>query len=332
MSRTPPLMKVAALAARALLSAIAAFALLGSGAQADSASFTFITLGTQGGPQPSKDRSQPANALVRPGEAHLVDVGDGAVGRLAAADVPLDSLKSVFISHLHFDHIGGLAAVLGLRHQTRAPGKLAVYGPPGTRQLVAGINAAMQPSAEAGYGVPGEEYVAPESMVEVVELTDGSRVQLGEIDVVAAQNTHYSFEPGSAKAQRFRSLSFRFDLPDRSIVYTGDTGPSEAVERLAKGADLLVTEMIDVNVIGKRMRGRAARMSDEVREQMMQHLTTHHLTAKQISELASRAGVRKVVVTHLAGGLEAPDLERARAQIAEQFKGDVTIANDLDRF
>ena len=56
--------------------------------------------------------------------------------------------------------------------------------------------------------------------------------------MTAASNSHYTFSPGSAEVAKFVSLSFRFDAPDRSIVYTGDTGPSENVERLARNADL----------------------------------------------------------------------------------------------
>ena len=53
------------------------------------------------------------------------------------------------------------------------------------------------------------------------------------------------FAPGSAEDRNYKSLSFRFDLPGRSIVYTGDTGPSAAVETLAKGADLLVSNFVE---------------------------------------------------------------------------------------
>jgi hypothetical protein len=52
-----------------------------------------------------------------------------------------------------------------------------------------------------------------------------------------------SFKPGSAEARKFQSLSYRFDMTDRSIVFTGDTGPSSDVERLARGADLLISEI-----------------------------------------------------------------------------------------
>lgn len=293
----------------------------------------FITLGTQGGPIPNAVRSQPANALVFNSGVYLVDVGDGAAGRLAAAGIPLQRVKGVFISHLHFDHTGGLAALLGLRFQLNAPGVLTVYGPPGAKELVDGLVASMKPGAGAGYGVPGEQKPDPAAMVFVVEIRDGAKLELEGFAATAAENTHYSFPKGSDLDQRFDSLSFRFDLPDRSIVYTGDTGPSKNVEKLAKGADLLVAEMIDLENTIAAVKRANPNMPEKALADMAQHLSGHHLTPQQVGEMASRAGVKEVVVTHLATGGEtaigsAPDV----SEVKKIYHGHVTIAQDLDRF
>ncbi len=299
----------------------------------NSSDTSFIALGTMGGPVSSPVRSQPANVLLHADKAYLVDTGDGAVQQLAKAGVQLSAVRAIFISHLHVDHIGGLEAVLGLRIQTLLPGVVTIYGPPGTQLLVDGIVAALQPSAQAAYGIPGRRWASPESTVKVIEMTDGSKVDVDGITVTAAQNTHYDFAPGSPDDQRFKSLSFRFDLPGRSIVYTGDTGPSEAVERLAKGADLLVSEMIDLEMTVATIHRVEPNMPKPQFEGMMKHLSTHHLSPLQVGELAARAGVKSVVVTHLAPGTTTqPDLDRYVREIQRNFHGPVTIANDLDRF
>lgn len=293
----------------------------------------FITLGTQGGPIPNAVRSQPANALVLNSGVYLVDVGDGAAGQLAAARIRLQRVKGVFISHLHFDHTGGLAALLGLRFQVNAPGVLTVYGPPGAKELVDGLVASMKPGAEAGYGVPGEHNPNPAEMVSVVEIRDGAKMELEGFTVSAAENSHYSFPKGSEHDKRFDSLSFRFDLPQRSIVYTGDTGPSANVEKLAKGADLLVAEMIDLENTIAAVKRVNPNMPEKALTDMARHLSDHHLTPQQVGEMANRAGVKKVVVTHfVTGNSGASDTAPYAAAIGSVFKGPVAIADDLERF
>jgi len=290
----------------------------------------WFTLGTHGGPMPNAARSQPANLLIAGQDAYLVDVGDGAAEQMAKVGVPLQRLDGIFISHLHFDHMGGLAAILGLRLQTNATGVLSIYGPPGTRALVDGIVASMRPSSEAGYGVPGEQANDPAVGVRVVELPGGESLSVGPMVVRTAENTHYSFPPDSPQFGRYASLSYRFDLPDRAILYTGDTAPSAAVDALGQGADLLVSEMIDVEGLLRSMgpqRGDAPGGPSSV---LVEHLRTHHITPSQIGAMAKAMNVQQVVVTHLVIGNATPaDLRRYVSEITAVHDVPVAIATDL---
>jgi glyoxylase-like metal-dependent hydrolase (beta-lactamase superfamily II) len=146
-----------------LLTALLAGLLLSTPAAAQEAqnAYSWITLGTMGGPMPRPGRHEPANLLWRKGEAHLIDTGDGAMTGLADAGADYPELRSIWISHIHFDHLGGLFAVLGLRLQTRTVTPLTIYGPPGMKDIVSGLIAAMRPSARSGFGIPGEVPIDP---------------------------------------------------------------------------------------------------------------------------------------------------------------------------
>ena len=293
----------------------------------------WITLGTRGGPVASSSRSQPANLLRVGNRNYLVDAGDGTAGQLIKVGVPTAQIDAVLISHLHFDHFGGLQALLGLRWQTNAPRALRIYGPPGTRETVEGIVASMVPATTAGYGIPGAPLVPPQETIEVFELRDGDVIDMDGIAVTARSNTHYSYPEGSDLAQRFESLSLRFDMADRSIAYTGDTGPSSAVEELARGADLLVAEMMDVQDTIAMVRRNSPNLDAANAAAMEQHLSTHHLVPADVGILASRAEVGAVVVTHFVGVETGhPKHFEYLREIAEHFDGPVVIANDIQAF
>jgi ribonuclease BN (tRNA processing enzyme) len=294
----------------------------------------FITLGTSGGPNARMDRSQPANLLVVNGVKTLVDAGDGVAGRLAGAHVPVWAVDNLLISHMHFDHMGGLYAILGLRFQLNPKAPLQVYGPPGTKLMIDKMLEAMGPAMKAAYGVPNAKIMKPEELVIAHEVQDGDTFTLGDTKVTAVKNTHYSFPPGSAMDKEFQSLSFRFDTPDESIVYTGDTGRSDAVTKLATGADLLVSEMIDLDAVLNEIKRSRPNLPEAQTKEIRFHLSTHHLSPEELGKMAAKAKVGAVVATHLVGGAEITDqdAETWKAAIAKQYGGKITIAKDLEQF
>jgi ribonuclease BN (tRNA processing enzyme) len=319
---------------KSLVAILCAFALaVPSPGQAQAGGPRWITLGTQGGPIPLSTRSQPANVLVTADGAYVVDAGDGVSEQLAKARVPLQQVKAVVLSHLHFDHTAGLFGIISLRWQSSVTSPLTIYGPPGTQVLVDGILAAMQPAVKAGYAYPEEVKQPFRPGITVVEIRDGATFELGSTHVTAAKNTHYTFVPGSADDRAFESLAFRFDAPGRSIAYTGDTGPSRAVEQLARGADLLVSEMIDFDRTVAEIRRVSPNMPTPALAGISIHLRDHHLTPQQVGELARAAGVKSLVITHIS----APAFDRRQAReylaaIHRSFAGRAAIAADLESF
>ena len=293
----------------------------------------WITLGTMAGPIPNATHSQPANALLVNGKTYLVDAGDGTAGQLAKAGLNIKKVDAIFLSHLHFDHTGGLPAILSLRWQTETKSELTIYGPPGTKQTVDGIFAYMAYGALGHYGVPGQAAAPPNRNVKVVEIVDGSVLDFDGFKLSVIRNTHYSWPKDSEEYNKFQALSFKFELPDYSVVYTGDTGPSEAVELLSQNVDLLISEMMDVEHTVNLVKRMNPMMPAKALGHMQQHLSKHHLVPADVGQLASKAKVKKLVVTHMAPGLvTSAEFEKYTSEVAEFYKGDITIANDLDRF
>lgn len=293
----------------------------------------WVTLGTAGGPVASPTRSQPANLLVLPGGAYLVDCGDGCVEQLAKAHIRLDQVKGLFISHLHYDHVGGVSALMGLRYQISNYTPLPIYGPPGTKAMVDGLLAAMTPFAMSGYGIPGTPHIDPASTVRVTELSGGESLRVDGFRAETAQNTHYSFPADSEDDRRFRSLAWRFEAGGRSFVFTGDTGPSEATTRLAHGADVLISEIIDLEATLALVKHENPNLGAQQSDGMIQHLSRHHLPAADVGKMAATAGAKQVVITHYAPSALSPALvEKLRRGVADQYKGTIHMAQDLDRF
>lgn len=290
----------------------------------------FITLGTAAGPNSEATRSQPANAMVVNDDLYLVDAGDGAVQQLAKAGFRVQDVDGVFISHNHFDHTGGMLAVLGLQSQLGVRKPLKVFGPPGTKTLVDGLVIGMTPAMKASFGMPNHSWRAN---VEVEEVVHDSIIELAGVTVQVAENSHFAIPEESGLPEKAKALSFRFNLADRSIVYTGDTGPSEALEKLAMGADLLVSEMMDIDAVLANIRAGNPDMPKRQFDGIEWHLRAHHVLPIQVGELAAKADVKSLVVTHMSPNVSSDEMAKGYLnEIAEAYDGKAVIADDLDRF
>ena len=295
-----------------------------------------VTLGTGGGPVVQTRRAQPATA-IRVGEAvYLFDVGEGTQRQMAAARFPLASVRAVFLTHHHLDHVGGLGPLIANRWVQMRQTPLPVIGPPGTVAMVAGLLQAYRPIELAPVTLGPK---APPPMANTVSARDLAAemdaptlvYQDDAIRVFATVNDHYHFTPGTDSARTARSYAYRIEAGGSSIVLTGDTGPSRRVEALAKHADLLVSEVMDRAAIARDLA--ASGFSGPALDGFMKHMDADHLTPAQAGEMAARAGVKRLVLSHLVPGRDsdASDAGYLRG-LAERFTGAVVVAKDLDRF
>jgi ribonuclease BN (tRNA processing enzyme) len=313
----------------AALASLALLALPGQ-AQAPESAFRLVTLGTMAGPFPNKDRAQTANLLEVGGELYLVDAGDGAARRLAEAGVDIPKIGRIFITHNHGDHTAALATLFSVAWQYNRRQPIEVIGPPGTEVSVAGALAADQADEEIRLSETRDTPL--KSVVQAKVVGTGVVYQDARVKVTAAENTHFQFAKGSPAYGKYRSYAYRFDIGGRSIVFTGDTGPSPAVAALAKGADILVSETMAIDEVRGRLEraGQWQTMTPKEREGWTAHMSQEHITPEQAGEIARDAGVKTLVLSHF-GGFGPPGDDFARFGIAagKAFKGRIVVAKDL---
>ncbi|HZA54904.1 MAG TPA: MBL fold metallo-hydrolase [Candidatus Udaeobacter sp.] len=290
-----------------------------------------ITLGTSAGPPPRAHRAQSSNLLIVNGALYVVDAGDGVVRRLAKAGINVREIGTIFVTHHHDDHTAGLGTLLSVAWDQNRTKPINVYGPPRTLELVKAAVQYFTISAEIRIADGGRS-------VPIAQVFFGHDVGTGvvyedaNVRVTAVENSHFDFHEGTA-ARKHKSYSYRFETPDRVIVFTGDTGPSDAVTELAKGADLLVSET-------SSCQGRMQEMIDDGRWQAMtaaeqagitRQMTQGHMTLDEIGKMAASANVKTVVLSHLTHKRNG-DYTPWAEEVKKHFSGQVLIAKDLMEF
>jgi ribonuclease BN (tRNA processing enzyme) len=292
-----------------------------------------ITLGTSGGPPPRAGRAQSSNLLIVNGTHYVIDAGDGVARRLAKAGINPRDVGIIFITHHHDDHTAGLGTLMSVAWDNQRTKPINVYGPPPTEALV---KATIQ-----YYGISAEIRIADGGRsVPIAEIFIGHDVGTGviyqdaNIKVTAVQNSHFDFHKGPASGKH-KSYSYRFETPDRVIVFTGDTGASDAVTELAKGADLLVTETASFQDRMQRMinSGQWQAMTPAEQEGITRQATQGHMTLEIIGKMAARANVKTVVLSHLSARADGTDNYAPWAvEVKKHFSGQVLVAKDLMEF
>jgi len=199
-----------------------------------------ITLGTSAGPPPRAHRAQSSNLLIVNDALYVVDAGDGVARRLAKAGINVREIGTVFITHHHDDHTAGLGTLLSVAWDQNRSKPINVYGPHKTVELVKAAVQYFTISAEIRIA-DGGRTVPIAQVFFGHDIGTGVVYQDANVKVTAVENSHFDFHKGPASGKH-KSYSYRFETPHRVIVFTGDTGPSDAVTALAKDADLLVTE------------------------------------------------------------------------------------------
>jgi ribonuclease Z len=270
-------------------------------------SVLLILIGT-GYPRPDASHAAACTAIVAGDRWFVVDAGRGATLRIAGTDLRYDQLRGVFLTHLHSDHTAGLPDLFATSWQFgRKAAPLQLYGPAGTKRLADAMLEFFHDDIHIRRDLQ-EKLPAGGATIQTHIVREGVVYDDGVVRVTAFEVDHKPVEP---------AFGYRFDSGGKSIVVSGDTRPNPNLVKYAKGADILVMEAYLPEHFLKVD-------SPEVAKKLM----AYHTRAEEAGDMATAAGVKTLVLTHLIpANAEGTFAERASAH----FKGKVVVGHDLLR-
>jgi ribonuclease BN (tRNA processing enzyme) len=269
-----------------------------------------VLLGTAGAPLPVAGRAGICSALVFDGRVFVVDCGRGAPSGYADAGLDFSRLEAVFLTHLHADHVGDLPGMLlyGWGVRVRDDRKIApvrVYGPsrpkalpsgdatfhrqttihpelpdPGTADLIRHIL--------AGYAYHLNVMPLDASMPDAGALVRASEIDVPQPAVVFDDGMVRVSAVAVTHGRAVPALAYRFDTPDGSVAFSGDTTVNEDLISLAQGADILVHQVADLDYLKRQGTDDAA----------LARLAALHTDVTQVGGVAERAGVGELILSH----------------------------------
>lgn len=290
-------------------------------------------LGTSGA-IPTTERNPSAIFLRREGDAMLFDAGEGTQRQMMRFGTGFD-VGEVFLTHLHGDHVLGLPGLIQTWNFNERSAPLSIYTPRGTRTHVVDLVHAVGTEPDFPVSVqavsPGEVPVKREEYEVRTVRTDHRTPSVGyalvendrkgRFDRERAEELGVPVGPTFSKLHEGNPVELEDGTvvrpeqvvgpprPGRTVVYSGDTRPTDAVEAAAAGADLLVHDATFTSTESARAR------------------ETGHCTAVEAGRLAARADVKRLVLTHISSRY-AGNTGHLKSEAAEEFDGEVIVATD----
>ncbi|MDQ2810339.1 MAG: MBL fold metallo-hydrolase [Actinomycetota bacterium] len=262
---------------------------------------------------PGPDSPASCYLLEAEGFRLVIDMGNGSLGVLQRY-AELFGIDAICLSHLHADHCIDLAAYWVARQfaPDGAQPPIPVYGPPGTATRV---TPHLGPSDDPASDDPASDDSASDDSASGHPASDDSA---GDHPAAGPERPRFDFHDlavGTAEVGPFRitadrmnhpveTFGFRVEHEDWRLAYSADTGESDALVRLAEGADLLLCEASFLD-------------GQDTRPNL-------HLTARQAAEHADRAGVGQLVLTHL---VPWNDRGRSLTEASAAYHGPLSLAS-----
>ena len=274
-----------------------------------------ILLGTKGGPRVGEiGRSNPSTLLLINGVPYVVDCGYGASKQLLAANVPLNQIRSIFITHHHSDHNLELGPLFYNAWITGLPVKVDAYGPPGVANMIRDFFSYQKFDIDTR--IEDEGRTDPRTLLTAHEFDKpGMIMSNDDVKVSTFLVRHPPIK---------QSYAYRFDAWDRSVVISGDTAYVPELGTFAKGADVLVHEIMYLPAIEALLK----RLPNATR--LREHLMAAHTLPEDVGKVAAQAEVKTLVLSHFVPGDDASITDEMWAEgVRKHFKGRIVVGKDL---
>ena len=267
-------------------------------------------LGTSGS-TPTKERGLPAAAVTYNGKVYLFDCGEGTQMKMLSYAVNISRVEAIFISHVHGDHIIGLAGLVRTMALNNRQKTLTIYVPRGQEKIIKNLIVfdkaiISYPIEVKGIGI-GTVYKGDGLEVSSFRLNH----QITTYGYLFKENDRKKFLVDKCKALGIKGKMFReleqkgsikigkkmvsvssVTIPQKGkrVLYVTDTRPCASTEKAARGADLLIHE---------------AAYSDQQRELA---ILRKHCTAGEAARIAKKAKVKMLMLTHVSARHRDTDL------------------------
>ena len=277
-----------------------------------------VLLGTAAGPVPGRSREMTSHVMLSNGTAYVLDCGMGVTNQYARTGIPFKALKSIFITHHHADHNIEYGPLLVVGLIQGLPLDVRAFGPPPLKQMTEDFMRAYKQTVDFW---AEDFHMKPLTSVNVQEISAAGPVTQDEnVKVSAILVEHPPVKP---------ALGYRFDFKDRSIAFSGDTAPLEAVAEMAKGADVLVHETMYLPAVETFIRGLIAQGQPVNFDAFMAHMKADHTPSEDVGRIAQEAGVKTLVLSHLTPAIDSITDNTWREPVAKYFRGEIIVGKDL---
>ena len=283
-----------------------------------------------GSPMVDARHGGPCTVVIAGRRMLVFDAGPGSAAVLTRMRLNPGQIEAVYLTHFHSDHIGGLPDVLLQRWvaaSARQP--LPIVGPPGVAGVVDGLTRAF--AADHAYRVQhhGTAIVPPAGgRGEAREFTlgpDGRAILIndGALQLVAFEVDHGPVKP---------AVGYRIEYRGRTVVLSGDTRASAAVERESQGVDLLIHEGLSPQLVSL-MESSFAKHARLAYARVMADIRNYHTAPTEAAAIAARAGVKMLVFNHIVPPLPVDALEPVfLGDARRRFDGPIRVGADGDWF